>query len=548
MQLFIVYNYIFKVTAIEVAHIFHAIKHNQSYNALDCLMKFVPDAFSDSSLAKKISCGRTKAEIITKNVLAPYFLSKVIDRLKEEDAFFSIQTDASNRKNQKMFPLSVSYFTKEDGINFKILDFFENPDESSAGMFSSLSSSLSTLKLKVCNIAGFGADNTNANFGSKNSLYVKFQETNNLIVKSNCHAHIINNAVKHASNVLLIDVENLILKIYAHFSISAKRREELKDFHNFVDNDYHEIIRHVTTRWLSLLPCIDRILGSWSGLNSYFSSKGESLPNTLKSALHFENDEISKSIEIYMLFLSNILVIFQQCILKLESNKVTYVELYGIINELRVQIQTRISEEMFGFIYSQKLRLLLPAEARKIKNNFIEFLKDALNYIDKRIDVTEKGKIAVIGKLNISKNHFPAFKNFTDAVDVLQLASRINIDKMFDEYAIIKDFLNKTDAWHELSTNGKWVYVFKNCENSVELFKLLSFALCLPVSSAFSERIFSHMNIKWRDERNRCSVNLIKSELIVAINSNMNCKDFLNDIKNNEKLLKAAKSNEKYET
>lgn len=79
-------------------------------------------------------------------------------------------------------------------------------------------------------------------------------------MKGNCHAHIVHNTVKYAMNFLSIDVENIISKMYSHFSVSGVRREELKKFVAAVEGEWHELKRHVGTRWLSLLPCVDNIL------------------------------------------------------------------------------------------------------------------------------------------------------------------------------------------------------------------------------------------------------------------------------------------------
>lgn len=58
------------------------------------------------------------------------------------------------------------------------------------------------------------------------------------------------------------------------------------------------------------------------------------------------------------------------------------------------------------------------------------------------------------------------------------------------------------------------------------------------------------MNLKWTDTRNRCSPDLIKSELIVSINAReVSCVEFCNKIKQNKnikKILEEVKSNQKY--
>ena len=70
--------------------------------------------------------------------------------------------------------------------------------------------------------------------------------------------------------------------------------------------------------------------------------------------------------------------------------------------------------------------------------------------------------------------------------------------------------------------------------------------LSLPGSNALPERIFSLMNAKWRDDRNRMNVSLVKSELQTFINYDFDCRSFYDFALAEPKLLDAAASNEKY--
>ena len=103
------------VVASEIAQIYHAIKHNHPYNLLDCELKLNSNIYQDSKVAAKVSCGRTKCEAIVTNVLGEKALAVIMDDLKQHDPplFFGIQTDASNHKNMKMFPVCVQYFSLE---------------------------------------------------------------------------------------------------------------------------------------------------------------------------------------------------------------------------------------------------------------------------------------------------------------------------------------------------------------------------------------------------------------------------------------------------
>lgn len=66
----------------ELSFIYHSVKHHHSYNSADCFTKNAKIFFSDSKLAHKLQCGRTKMEAIVKNVLAKASLQKVLNDLK----------------------------------------------------------------------------------------------------------------------------------------------------------------------------------------------------------------------------------------------------------------------------------------------------------------------------------------------------------------------------------------------------------------------------------------------------------------------------------
>ncbi len=75
---------------------------------------------------------------------------------------------------------------------------------------------------------------------------------------------------------------------------------------------------------------------------------------------------------------------------------------------------------------------------------------------------------------------------------------------------------------------------------------LASFLLSVPITNASVERVFSLMTGCWTDTRNRCSVNLIKSEIHVKSNFTFSCKDFYTYVVKEKVLLNAVRSNKKY--
>jgi hypothetical protein len=78
--------------------------------------------------------------------------------------------------------------------------------------------------------------------------------------------HIVHNCIQTATDVLPIEVEALVVKIYKYFHIYTVHVTQLKEFCEFVDLEYKKVLQHGNTRFLSLLPAIERILQIYEGL------------------------------------------------------------------------------------------------------------------------------------------------------------------------------------------------------------------------------------------------------------------------------------------
>jgi hypothetical protein len=88
--------------------------------------------FPDSDVVKKLSCGRTKAEAIVTGVLATAsvddslgILHRNMTEIKEEDLtpYFSIESDASNYGSSRVFPVALQFWTPQDSMQNRVLDF-----------------------------------------------------------------------------------------------------------------------------------------------------------------------------------------------------------------------------------------------------------------------------------------------------------------------------------------------------------------------------------------------------------------------------------------
>jgi hypothetical protein len=87
-----------------------------------------------------------------------------------------------------------------------------------------------------------------------------------------CATHILHNALQTSADILPTVVEAIVNNIFQYFHIYTASVEELKEFCDFIDVEYKQILGNVITRWLSLQPAITRVISIFNALKSCFLS------------------------------------------------------------------------------------------------------------------------------------------------------------------------------------------------------------------------------------------------------------------------------------
>lgn len=178
------------------------------------------------------------------------------------------------------------------------------------------------------------------------------------------------------------------------------------------------------------------------------------------------------------------------------------------------------------------------------------FIDKCLDYLNKWFDFGESNWLCKIHKFYLKQE--VSFNDCETILEVLNLKEKLSIemDDLYSEITLLNEIFAKVKDCSEFTdktTGQKWQHILKNTENNLpNLFKVISFLLSIPATSAFTERIFSVMNSKWREERNRCSISLIKNELLIYINLKIECDKAYDTFILDKKLLKNARSANKY--
>uniref|UniRef100_A0A8C6M4A3 HAT C-terminal dimerisation domain-containing protein n=1 Tax=Nothobranchius furzeri TaxID=105023 RepID=A0A8C6M4A3_NOTFU len=459
-----------KISAAELCKVCHAVKHHQSYR--------------------------------TKGVTSPYSIQAHVDYIKKNELHYSLATDASNKGTAKCFPIVVRDFHFEEGVQNALLDFYSDRNETSEAITNQLLAKLLTSGLNLQKLSADTADNASVNYGKHNSVYQKLKLAQNDVLAANCLAHILHNATRYAAGNLDLDIENIVLKVYSHFSFSASRTAQLREFCEFVEVDGSNLLRHVVTRWLSLLPSIDRMLKCWKPLMSYFQSLGEEeCPKILWKC--FAEDRTEGS-EMYFLFLSHILKVFSDSIEALEAKSFSITSVFKVMSELKVK---------------------------------------AKRYVTERYDFSESSFHRKMSKLSLTAD--VSYGEYSDAVQACKLKN-IDMDGLYEEYGMVEAILSSPEI-EGCQSEERYLKLFSKADVPLEnLRKVCAYIFSIPCSNAHSERIFSMMSSAWRNERNRLDVESVKAELQICVIFTLDCTDMYKKFLSNKKLLEAARKGQKY--
>jgi hypothetical protein len=205
-------------------------------------------------------------------------------------------------------------------------------------------------------VSAISADNASVNYGKHSSVFQNLKKVNDRIIAANFPAHILHNATKKAVDKMAVDVEVLVVKIFNHFSSSAKHTAALKSVLAFLDNgeEYTELLRHMTMWWLMLRPAIVQVGQKWPAIKSYFLSLGENdCPKFLWEYLKNCEDgnkegEVSCVLPPYFSFFSNVLLCFQSPIKTPEKDTTIVTQLFHITSTLKGKLEQWNKDKYVG--------------------------------------------------------------------------------------------------------------------------------------------------------------------------------------------------------
>ncbi|KAH6925271.1 hypothetical protein HPB50_003174 [Hyalomma asiaticum] len=249
------------------------VANSLPYTLADVATATYPHMFPDSQIAKAFQCGRKKVSYIISDGLGPYFKGKVVEELAEPGVFYTVMIDETPVPEMKVQQLDVlvRYFSvKAQDVVVEHLQSFHMGHATADELFSCVSDSLSELPKN--NMVCFFSDGPNVMKCLKRKI--KAELSPNMIDIGECGLHKVHNAFAAALDTFCQEVDSIVTDIHQYFKC-ATRHADIKDLQQKLGLPQLEFLRHVSSRWLTLLPSIQRVLELYDALKAFFSKSGE---------------------------------------------------------------------------------------------------------------------------------------------------------------------------------------------------------------------------------------------------------------------------------
>ena len=546
-----------KVTKAEVLFTNFVAEHNIPFSLADHFTHLCKEMFTDSDIAKKFACKRTKTTHILNNALAPE-LDQTVTQLCQTEPYSVLLDESNDKGDDKRLTILVRVLDRTvKRVTTRFLYLPNCNIGNGENIFNSLQQVLLDRQIPWANLIGYCSDNASVMIGKHNSVLTSIKQQQPIVFNLGCICHLANICCQNGVKKLPLPVDELLVDIYFHFHHSAKRKEIYNSFMEFTEVEPLKILKHCSTRWLSLQNCVNKLLHHWPALSSYFQSHddNEKPGRVQRCASLLTNDEM----HMYFHFLDFILA-------PLNNFNTTLQRDDSMIGYLHQEMTRLLRKFMGKFVQSKvitaetditQVDFTLPANQLpddllavglstrtfiadkevpdSILSSFFKhvrlFYTEVTNSIVKKFPFKDT-TLQTLGFVN------PTLKHKIDSSSLLPIATRLvpSIDQTTLADEVLDYQLSPDDDLPlfqpDTPLDNYWLSVEQltipgtTNKRFTQLPKLALAALTLPHSNAAAERSFSMLKKIQADTRGNLCTKTINSLMSAKMNTNSECYNF----------------------
>ncbi|CAN8028260.1 unnamed protein product [Ixodes persulcatus] len=298
------------VTRAETLFALSMVANSLPYTWVDVATLTYPHMFPDSQIAKGFQCGRKKISYIISDGLGPYFKEKMVQELVQPEVFYKIMIDETpvpEAKVQQLDILARYYSVNTQNVVVEHLQSFHLGHATADELFCCVEDALNELLKK--NMVCFFSDRPYVMKSLKRKL--KAELSPDMIDIGECSLHKVHNAFSAGLDSFCSELEYIVTDVHHYFKY-ATRHADMKELQCKLGLSQLEFLRHVNSRWLTLLPSMERVLKLYDALKTFFSKSG--VPRTSSSVRHsrLASAFTDSTLRAKLLFVQNAAQIFEK--------------------------------------------------------------------------------------------------------------------------------------------------------------------------------------------------------------------------------------------
>lgn len=261
-----------EVTTAEIIWAHKVVQLNSSGNSCTTIASTFKRMFPNNPVSSKFSLGKFKFAYMLTDCIGPYHRNLFLEDVNR--SYYTLCYDeTTNDASKNELHIDIRYYSEriKQVIQFHLETFFI---ENGLGetIVAYLVESLKNANLPIERMVTIGRDGPNVNKRVFRLMNAKFKAATgkNLIDIGPCDSHVVHNAFKAGLDVFGSDVADLLINVHYFFDGESLRSSEYRDIQTKHGKPHHRFLKHVTTRWLTLLDSIDRFIDEWKAADEYF--------------------------------------------------------------------------------------------------------------------------------------------------------------------------------------------------------------------------------------------------------------------------------------
>lgn len=512
----------------------HVAVHSSLCSA-DHLAPLLASTFPESNVAVGVTLGRTKCTALVSKVLGHTFREMLLEDIGEQP-YSLIIDESTDISCEKEMGVVVRFFSmKADDFQTRFLGLIPITDASANGMFVELKSFLELCHLDLTKCVGIGTDGASVMCGRHHSLYSLLKEENPKLILAKCTCHSLHLACSEATAALPANIEFLVRECYNWFSCSPKRREQYRLIYSAInETNPIRLVSIANTRWLSVAAAVNRIIDQWTELRLHFQI-AQNTERCYTARLLHEMFQDEKNY-LYMLFIQPIISEFDRVNRLFQSENPDPVKLFEDLDmHVRSMLFRVVLKEHacptaewekhllhvracnYGTVFSDAFHKSSLSDGEKdqmldrCRVYLVACIKSLLKRLPDNLELLQNFKL-----LRPRCIRDTPFRTFHRVISIVAAPS--STSTLESEYGTLQSMLPSLAMSDNVSEFWRAVAKFTNSAGEPLFPKLSAVAfalLCLPVSNAAVERVFSLVTVTKTDHRNKLSVRTLEMILHV---------------------------------